>query len=303
MKNRTFIIFLISLVLVISGCTSLPPQISNLNIPSLGQKEKTITESKGLELRFKEGQPPLDEIYAGQNFKVSLEITNSALQDISGLIELSDTPSDEFGSLKGKEQQSFSLLSAEQIENKIIPAKETVTFGPYQYDTSKVFPGMSTSFITEIKTSHIDLVTAQICIKSDSSQEIRCPNKETITNFGKSSQLSPVKITKIEKTIIPEENSLNLNLKIYIKNTGKGKIDNDDQLLNSFNINLKTSSNLACSKTSKISLKEGERVIICTSELSIGDELFRQEILEISFDYPYKIIETIGPIKVSKFEV
>ncbi len=302
MKKRSGFIFLVILIyLVISGCTQIPGNISsNFKIPG----QKVITESKGLTIQFKEGQPPLDVIYAGKTFNVKLDIINKDLTEISGSITLSDTPSDEYSTLKGKEEQSFSLQPAEQIENRIIPSKETVSFGPFSYEESKVFKGMFTNFITEIITNHKNQLTTQICINSASSDQLKCQNKETLTNLGNQAKYSPVTITKIEKTVIPqEEDLLNLNLKIYIKNTAKGIINNEDQSIESFNVDMQGASNFDCTSSKKISLKEGEKIIYCNGEITLSDQVFIQNILEISYEYPYKIIETLGPIKVEKLEI
>lgn len=306
--KRGLIILTILSILIISGCAqfNIPtPNLQNLQLGQLGN-QKQIVESKGLLIKFRENQPPLNEIYAGKDFKISMELSNNDPSESSGTIYLSDTPSDDFSSLRGREQQSFSLPPAEVLENqanKLVPSSDVVAFGPYQYDPTKVFSGMVTNFIIEITANHKVTVPAQICVTSSASQQSRCPNKETITNFGSNAKYSPVTISKIEKTLIPEENGLaSLILKIYIANLGKGKIDNNDQSLNSFKVNLQGSSNLDCAKSNKISLKEGEKVIVCTADVSISDELFRQDILEIDFDYPYKIIETLGPIKVTKLE-
>ncbi len=302
------LLFVFSL-LIISGCAQIPNLPSPGNLPGLGQKEKVITESKGLTIRFLEGQPPLDEIMAGQNFRVTIELTNNDPESVSGTIKLSDTPSDEFSSLQGKEESSFSLQPAEVLQegseriSKSIPSQERITFGPYLYDESRAFKGMTTNFVTEIITNHRSTATTQFCVKSSTSQESKCPNKETITSFGPRGNLGPVKITRIEKTVIPDEGFVTANLKITIKNTGKGKINNEDQMLSSFDIRILGDSSLTCSKTDRLSLKEGERTITCSAEIGISEELFRQEVLEISYDYPYKIIETLGPIKVTKIEV
>ncbi|MBI2672328.1 hypothetical protein HYX16_05320 [Candidatus Woesearchaeota archaeon] len=302
--KKSFVIFVVLVIflLVISGCDSLP-NISNVpSLPSLGQKEKTITQSSALSIKFLEGQPPSDEIYAGQDFRVALELTNNAPQEISGIIELSDTPSDAFSSLSGIEQSSFSLQPAEESGERLVPTKEIIKFGPYRYYTDIYFKGMTTTFITEVKTEHKESITTQLCVKSAETEGIKCPNKETITNFGAKANLAPVKVTKVEKTLIPDESgTATLNLKVYLSNSGKGKIDNSDETLNNLNINLQ-GSNLACSGINKVSLKIGERTITCTAQVSISEELFRQDILEISYSYPYKIIETLGPIKVTKFE-
>ena len=303
MKRGLILVLLVLVILIISGCASLPTPDNLPSLPGLKPKEKVIIESKGLTIKFLENQPPLDEIIAGQNFKISIELTNNDPEPVSGTIKLSDTPSDEFSSLQGKEEISFSLPSAELLENKVVSSSERITFGPYTYDESKAFKGMKTNFITEIITNHNALVTTQVCIKSSALQEARCPNKETISSFDKRTNLGPIKVSKIEKTIIPDEGFVTLNLKIFIKNNGRGNIDNEEQILNSFNINLQGESYLTCSKTNKISLKEGENIITCTSDLSISDELFRQEVLEISYAFPYKIIETLGPIKVTKIEI
>ena len=254
-------------------------------------------------IRFLENQPPLDEIRAGQNFKISLDLTNNDPEQVTGTIKISDTPSDEFSSLQGKEEMSFSLPAAELLETKIAPSTERITFGPYSYDESKVFTGMVTNFITEIITNHKTLVASQFCIKSSSSQEINCPNKETITKFNPLTNLGPVKVSRVEKTMVPEEGFASLTLKIFLRNTARGKIDNEDQTIDSFNVDIQGETSLVCSKTNKISLKEGENVITCTADIGISDELFRQEVLEISFEYPYKIIETLGPVKVTKIEI
>ncbi|MEK6936558.1 MAG: hypothetical protein AABW58_00640 [Nanoarchaeota archaeon] len=307
--KRSLILFLVLIILVISGCTQIPNLPSPGNLPGLGQKEKTITESKGLTIKFLENQPPLDEIIAGQNFKISIELTNNDPEQVTGTIKLSDTPSDEFSSLQGKEESSFSLSPAEVLQegaeriSKSIPSQEILHFGPYTYGESKAFKGMTTNFITEIITNHRATATAQFCVKSSDSQESKCQNKETITSFGPRGNLGPVKITKIEKTLIPDEGLVTANLKITIKNSGRGKIDNEDQILNSFNIRMLGDSSLTCSKTERLSLKEGERTVTCTVDIGISEELFRQEVLEISYDYPYKIIETLGPIKVIKIEI
>ena len=303
--KRNFMIFtvLVIFLLVISGCANLPNIPSIPSLPSLGQKEKTITQSNALSIKFLEGQPPSDEILAGQNFRVSLELTNNAPQEISGVIELSDTPSDAFSSLSGKEQGSFSLLPAEEVGERLVPTKEIINFGPYVYYPDIYFKGMTTTFITEVKTEHKESITAQLCVKSGETEGVKCSNKETITNFGTSANLAPIKVTKVEKTLIPDEQgTATLNLKIHLSNSGKGEIDNEDQVLNNLNINLQGSS-LVCPSTSKVSLKLKEKTITCTAQVSVAEELFRQEILEISYSYPYKIIETLGPIKVTKFEV
>ena len=303
MIKRSLVISVILAVLIISGCASLPRLPTNLpSFQNFGQKEKQIIESRGLSISFKEGQPPLDEIYAGKSFKISLDVVNNDPTDISGAISLSDTPSDEYSSLKGKDQQSFALQPAELSENKLIPSKETLTFGPFQYDESKVFVGMLTNFIVELTTNHKTSITSQVCIKS-SSQESRCQNKETLTNLGNQAKYSPVTVTKIEKNVIPqEEGLLNLNLKIYVKNTGKGKVDNEDESISNFKVSMQGSANLDCTKTNKISLKDGEKVIICNADITLTDEVFRQDVLEIYYEYPYKIIETLGPIKVTRIE-
>lgn len=303
--KRGFIVVFLVIVLLISGCT----QISNLPKPNiqLGQNSKQIVESKGLSIKFRDNQPPLNEIFSGKDFKISLELTNNDPEEVSGTIYLSDTPSDEFSSLEGREQQSFSVPAAEVISegsqkiSKLIPSSEIITFGPYNYNSEKAFPGMVTNFILEITTKHNVLIPAQICVSS--REQSKCPTKETVTNFGPRSGYSPVSITSIEKTLVPEEgNTASLILKINIKNTGKGKIDNEEQILNSFDLNLRGASNLDCNKN-KISLKQQENQVICTAEVSVSDELFRQDILEINYDYPYKIIETLGPIRVTKLEI
>lgn len=309
--ERGLSLIFISLVIVvfISGCTQIPggdlPFKNKLpNLPGINPKEKVVTESKGLTIRFLESQPPLDEIIADQNFKVSLELSNNDPEPVSGTIRLFDTPSDEYSSLQGKEEQSFYLGSAEILETKVLPSTERITFGPYVYEESKAFKGMTTNFITEIITNHNTIVNSQLCIKSSTSQEVRCPNKETISSFAQRTNLGPIKVSKIEKTIIPDEGFVTLNLKIFLKNSGKGKIDNEDQTLNSFYINLQGESPLTCSKSDKISLKEGEKTITCTSEISIDDETIREDlVLEISYEYPYKLIESLGPIKVTKIEI
>jgi len=300
--KKIYLSILLIIVLIISGCT----QLNNLprpSLPGLSSKEKVITESQGLTIRFLENQPPLDEIRAGQNFKISLDLTNNDPEQVTGTIKISDTPSDEFSSLQGKEEMSFSLPAAELLETKIAPSTERITFGPYSYDESKVFTGMVTNFITEIITNHKTLVASQFCIKSSSSQEINCPNKETITKFNPLTNLGPVKVSRVEKTMVPEEGFASLTLKIFLRNTARGKIDNEDQTIDSFNVDIQGETSLVCSKTNKISLKEGENVITCTADIGISDELFRQEVLEISFEYPYKIIETLGPVKVTKIEI
>lgn len=308
MKRGLIILFVIS-ILIISGCTQIPGGDLNLknrlpNLPVINPKEKVVTESKGLTIRFLENQPPLDEIIAGQNFKVSLELSNNDPEAVTGTVKLSDTPSDEYGSLQGKEEQSFYLGSAELLETRVLPSIEKITFGPYVYEEQKAFKGMTTNFITEIITNHNTIVNTQLCVKSSNSQELRCPNKETISSFEKRTNLGPIKISKIEKTIIPDEGFTTLNLKIFLKNKGNGKIDNEDQVLNSFYINLQGESALTCSNKDRISLKEGERTITCTSEISIDEDTIREDlVLEISYEYPYKIIETLGPIKVTKLEI
>ena len=291
------ILVIIILVILISGCSSIP------QLPSLPSFQKEISDSKGLSIKFRENQPPLDEIISGKNFKVTLDIINYDPEDISGTISLSDTPSDEFSSLKGKEQQSFSLPAAELIGSRLAPSKESLTFGPYVYSTENAFKGMTTTFITELTTQRKTSISTQICIKSDTSENVKCSNKETITNLGSQAQYSPVTVTKIEKVVVPEdEGILSLSLKIYLKNVGKGKIDNEDQSLNSFTLNFPGSSNLDCTKKDKIILKDNEALIFCTAEIVLADELFRQDLIQISFDYPYKIIETLGPIKITKLE-
>ena len=303
MKKRGLILIALVLILIIiSGCA----QIQNLPKPnSPFSSKKQIIESKGLSIKFRENQPP-SEIFAGKYFKLSLELTNNDPEEVSGTIHVSDTPSDEFSSLKGKEQQSFSLPPAEVLAegtqkiSSLIPSAEIISFGPYQYSLEKAFPGMVTNFIFEIITNHKVLIPAQICVSS--KEQSKCLVKETITNFGPRSGYSPVSVTSIEKTLIPEENNAaSLILKINIKNTGRGKIDNEEQILDSFEINLRGASNLDCSKN-KISLKQGENNVVCTAEVAVSDELFRQDILEISYQYPYKIIETLGPIRVTKLE-
>ncbi len=259
MKNKRImkkscLVILLAIVLIISGCT----QLSNLpgaSLPGLSQKNKVISESKGLTIKFIDNQPPLDEIIAGQNFKISLDLTNNDPESITGTIKVSDTPSDDFSSLQGKEEMSFSLPAAELIETRIIPSTERITFGSYSYDETKVFKGMNTNFITEIITIHKTTVSSQFCIKSSSSGEINCPNKETISSFNPLTNLGPVKVSKIEKIMVPEEGFASLTLKIFLRNSGRGKIDNEAQEIDSSNVNLQGETSLACSKTSKISLK------------------------------------------------
>jgi hypothetical protein len=231
-----------------------------------------------------------------------LELTNNAPQEISGVIELSDTPSDAFGSLSGKEQSSFSLLPAEEADKGLVPTKEIIRFGPYVYYTDLYFNGMETTFITEVKTEHRESITTQLCVKSAETEGVKCQNKETKTNFGASANLAPVKVTKVEKTLIPDEQgAATLNLKIYLKNSGKGTIDNEEEILNNLNINLQGSS-LACSGLNKVSLKLGERTITCTAQVSISEELFRQEIRERADAEPEKRRETGGQGKGKKGE-
>lgn len=292
------IIFLSIILLISAACT-------------LSGQKGSQAQNDAITMNFLTNQPPT-ELYDSQNFRVGLNIKNYAQEKKDVFVCVFDELSDYFNGIPANTCKDVKLDASELSGDNILPSDKRVYWPgedqTYMYE--KITGSMSTSIFAELTYQHKTVSTAQICVKRDIEAEtsgVKCDvdSQEQVTNND-----APIKISNLEKRLVPlGKNKVSVLLNFVITNVGSGKVQNKKSLKSRDNIdpaidiavNLvgKTNS-FKCNPTrddGKILLKENQKTIKCEAPVDM-EEPFSMVPLEITLDYGYDILTSVGPINL-----
>lgn len=263
------------------------------------------TLPRGVSLTFLQNQPP-SEVFTDFDFWIKLRVTNHGKNNVGGSIKVSDSAPDTFGGISGTEEKSFSLNGIEQtIDAKgnvrdLIESSEEITFGPYQYN-DEVGKELKTTIRAELDYAYDLLINPQLCIKGRlvEGASPKCNENYILSGneLGFEASSAPISITRIEKnTLTGDENFANIRLNIFLRDSGGGRINNPDQVIEDINVELVGSGDFKCTPRI-ISFKKdkGEKSFVCLLSTIIGEEELVEAPLRVSLTYPYvaQIAKTI----------
>jgi len=307
MKIKTFLAILILLILV-SGCRLITPRRPE---PSEPEKIEYRVGTKALEMSFLKNFPP-DQIKAGREFQVLVEIKNQGAYDIDNLIL----------SLTGLLEQTTKIIEEpepiETLPGKSINfpegSKEIISF---KIRNEKRLPVDRHTELIKIDACYPykTIASADICINPTNQMVIpqtpkTCPQNQQIGLTG--GQGAPIAVTRIEQTTTPtviEQGIYELELKFHISNLGTGTVFQEEGCKKggileiediSFH-NYKLGSEIDCGfelGNQTLALEQRDNVLTCTANIYSAMGTFTTP-STITLNYWYKdgIEKTIEILK------
>jgi hypothetical protein len=294
--NFIFVMFLI----VISGCIS--------------TNDDLTTNIGGVDLQILEGIPPRAEIYEGQAFNVNLKLINNmprAVDDIS--ICVYDTPSESIGGIPGKDCKNINLLAAQDYDGKITPeVSELILFpeaGSYVY--SGIHNGIKvTNIFTElIYSTQSKSIIYPVCFKRgpEVQTDFQCDLKESFSGRSIESDIAPIIVQRVEKTIVPlGQGSNQIVLDIFLSRDVNGEVVSDfydGRSLVDVRVTVGNSgSYFECAPVVQeglIEFKETSKKITCINQMNLEDNAYQDSII-IDLLYKYKVVQPIKNIQLKE---
>ena len=307
------LIILILILFIITGCASFPKKDDNTLQPDIFRC-KSFGSGRGLVVDFIENAPPL-QIRDGRTFPVSLKFANHNKDPIEVQYFVQDS-TDVFGF---DDQGSSLTVEGAEIENNkfYIPGCKIFgenlpekNFGGFVYRNPEF--DETIQFFARIRYDYVALLNGFFCVYNPAlTSGFGCSDKETISGeggLGLSTRYDPVTVTKVEKTITSlGENSVLVNLDIFIENLGKGIVNTEENEVVNFRISSQDDVSFMCSSYNMVDgSREGSnlRVFLDQGKVSINcwTEVYVDRQVKYGFDmeleYPYEYIVRSGPIEL-----
>ena len=303
-------LFLVLLTFIVSACA---------NYQNPFQKKEKEEVGRGIKLSFASNTIP-DVIYVGRNFPLSVVIENYG-KSVSGELLIYDQIDG------GIEVESIAVTLEEagfvpdtlgRIRGKIVPDRKSYPDERMlaQYNEGDFFEGARANIHAELKIDRYSFNEKfPLCIKEEDVQGVPCSNNEIETFSDMKNQFrditySPVTITRIEKTVTPlGDNEYFISLDITLENVGGGEIINsevgDDLTVKGNAISTPNvifgSVSLECSPRYEVVFVNNKAVLNCAGTTVLGEgQEYVEKIIEISYDYGYKMKIKKGPIPIVK---
>ncbi|MBN2454302.1 hypothetical protein JXB11_02025 [Candidatus Woesearchaeota archaeon] len=224
--KKYFIIIMIALVLLISGCGK--REDSKIDLPN------PYEGSEGLVVEFIEGAPP-DEVLmsrggVGNDFPIAVRIRNNGAVDVDNYwfalaveepkLSVSGSHEDFGGNLVGKETS---------ISGGMTVIETTATAQPIERDpeedaveVKKLSAAITATICYNYKTKH----SASVCLDAEPyrlnpGEDVCEMAPEDFVNQG-----APVAITRVEPSVVESNGNILPRFKIFVKNIGTGLIVN-----------------------------------------------------------------------------
>ena len=303
-KDQLIIFLLISLVIVlgIEGCEG------------LGKSSSGGYDQEGLRMSFIEGVTPQsgDELTDFSQFQVGVVLRNSMLNDVDGELCVYNSLSPRYGGIPSNECRSVSLVAAEKIDDRIIPAAEENFIFPgdvNSYSYTNLQKDISqTTVISAILKYNVEAVSdTQLCLKRDAKVKASCADNEVITKLNVNP--APVVVSKIEKNVLyGGGGNVGVNLDIYLKKISDGEVISKDALFNpseeskneiDYAVGFVGGQKFECNPAGKIIFEGSEKIIRCRTTINIQQD-YVNDPFAVVLKYGFRKVLTTGAITVRK---
>ena len=276
---------------------------------------------EGITFDFLKNQPPIDNIYENQNFRVGLELKNYGPRDTRAYICVYDTVSDFFSGIPSNVCEQLTLTKAEKSGENIFPEVKQVYFpsSSQTYFYKSVTKGMTTNIITEVSYQYQTKATSQICIKKDASIETPNVPCDISSQEDLKQDPAPITVTNLRKDVFPlSNNQVQLLLTLDLQKQADGDVidkkllgassfkqeDVETQLID-IGVNLRgITSKFECNpnRGGRIVFKENQKPIKCEATINLKEDYIVNPV-EITLDYGFKTLKSAGLIPlISKEE-
>ena len=236
-RLRLFSAFFLVGTLFLVSCTN-NPWNTGRDASERVQAKNYYSGTKGLTLSFLEGQPPRT-LFESQDLPVAIKVANEGVADAYDVRMLLFFQDRYF---KSKEQHIRDLVGAvsgDTLEHSILGTSEYNPIGDQttEYFTLKnvYLDDKKESISTDVKAilcyRYYTIATATLCVNPDSQGLLRTPTCNANQDIGLSEgQGSPVSVTHVQEySSKGQSGEVVLNLVIYVRNMGAGKVVDVDE--------------------------------------------------------------------------
>jgi hypothetical protein len=290
--KKMFFLWILVLVLFISGCGQRPPQEIRIG---------------GLDISFLKDRPPRDVIYENQDFSIGVQIVNNVPTEVLAEVCVSDTPADSYGGVQGEICDNLVVPGATEYGGEIEPYEmEPIYFDPEPYinlgrgvDSTNILATVTYSLET---TSDID-----ICLAKDfnfQEGDFRCESESVFSGKDIRSAKAPLIVDRVESRIVPEGDNNRVILDIYFKKSPIGRIIDRKSNKQLFDVDVyfgATSAEFKCNPlvNGKVEMSGPSRKITCYALANL-EEVPYVDTLHIDLSYSYRVSISTGSIKLEK---
>ncbi len=292
------VIFLLSIFLIIAASCQQTGTSS-------GKNDVVIFE-------FMPNLPPQDNIYEDQPFRVGLNVVNFEEDRKEVEVCVSDILGDFVSGIPRDVCSPLLLKPAYKSGDELIGWEESIYFPDKEqfYKYIDVNEGQTVNIYSDLYYKHETNSRSQICIKRDVGIEPKGITCELNAIEKVESNNAPVKVTRLEKNVIPiGNNKVNIILEMDIENIGSGEVTTKDDFhlkrdsnpLIDVDVYLKRERPLrfTCSglENDKLIFRENQKTIICENSVDLKDE-FSMEQIQIDLNYGYKLSKVTKTINL-----
>jgi len=260
MKKTVFLVFVLIFLTACSG---------------ISQTSKTSGTPDGVRISFLDLQPR-SELRVGETFDIGLELENTADCNVQGQVCVRDLFASSISGVQDQCQE-FDLRKKD-----ITTDSKKFYFTDNVYDTN--LGNLRSTIIADASYScHIEL-NPQLCVKSSIDDESLCKNRETLSQNTLGLKTAPVTITQIEKLLIPQSNSIKMEITLHLRKMANGNLQGPLGII----LNYEGYGNLRCRDLENLEWddRDTEKIIKCEISLNVGD--VEDNPLIISIDYNYQ---------------
>jgi len=260
MKKTVFLVFVLIFLTACSG---------------ISQTSKTSGTPDGVRISFLDLQPR-SELRVGETFDIGLELENTADCNVQGQVCVRDLFASSISGVRDQCKE-FDLRKKD-----ITTDSKKFYFTDNVYDTN--LGNLRSTIIADASYScHIEL-NPQLCVKSSIDDESLCKNRETLSQNTLGLKTAPVTITQIEKLLIPQSNSIKMEITLHLRKMANGNLQGPLGII----LNYEGYGNLRCRDLENLEWddRDTEKIIKCEISLNVRD--VEDNPLIISIDYNYQ---------------
>ena len=280
---------LVLILFVITGCEQ-----GSSNTNSLG--------AKGLIIKFLDNNPPM-ELRENQNFRVAIEVENGIKKEIPYTLCVSDTPSNDYGGIKGEDCIQDTVPAAiETSTSEIVSSFSNPIYFPERefYSYNNLEFGVDTSTISAEVSYDLDTVhTGQVCLLRDFDVDIPsgvdCGIQQTIN--GLNSEGGPIEISKVDVDLSPQGNGkVDVFLDVTLRKTGEGKIIFREPGDNSVSLEVRVgNTKFECSGLTDglVKMTETNKKVNCKAIIQVDENTWGYtDVVKVRTSYTHVITES-----------
>ena len=280
-----------------------------LLVSSCGQQGGQSTNIGGVDIQFIENQPP-SQLRENAHFNVGLKLKNNIPETMQGVeVCVSDSLSNEYGGISGKECQTVSISAAEHDGGSIFPEEKTLLFpqgGGYYYSGLEQGPD-STIFLVDVTYPLQTKSRTDICLKKDPAYEvteIQCDSNMIFSGGSIKSEFAPIVVDRIETSIVSEGTQNRVYADIHLRKASVGDVvysEDHTQNLMGIRVSLGSGEVFDCDTVQDGYLEfDGTDEEVSCDTTVILEEAWQVDSLNVELVYDYSIGLNIGPVPIKK---